>query len=161
MSNFHTPEQLNRYFEKRGGYKTALEREEEWTEDMLCTKIASYIKEHYPDVPFLFDMSGYHLSKVAASKAKAQRAEGFRIPDLLILHNSGKYGMLALEIKVKSVKLFRKDGKFVSDKHLNEQRVSLLRLRKYNQCADFGVGYVDCVKKINDYLSKGSIDYTL
>ena len=69
--------------------------------------------------------------------------------------------MLALEVKVKSTKLFRKDGKFVADKHLNEQRNSILRLRKYGQCADFAVGYVDAIGKINDYLDKGKISYIL
>lgn len=157
----HTPDQLNRYFQKRGGYKTALEREDEWSEDMLCTKIAEYLKDNYPDVLFLFDMSGYHLSQRQASKAKTQRADGFRVPDLLILKDSEKYGLLALEVKTKGTKLFRKDGKFVADKHLNEQKNSILRLRKYNQCADFGIGYVDCIKKINDYLGKGEIEYTL
>jgi hypothetical protein len=157
----HTKEQLNRYFAKQGGYKGVLEREDGWSEDMLCTKLAGYIKEHHPSVPFFFDMSGYHLSKQSASKAKSQRADGFRIPDLIILVRTEKFGMLGLEIKKKGTKLFRKDDKFVSDVHLNEQRVSILRLRNYGQCADFGVGYEDCIKKINDYLSKGEIKYTL
>jgi hypothetical protein len=157
----HTKETLDRYFAKQGGYKGVLEREDGWSEDMLCTKLAGYIKEHHPSVPFFFDMSGYHLSKQSASKAKSQRAEGFRIPDLIILVRTEKFGMLGLEIKKKGTKLFRKDGKFVSDVHLSEQRVSILRLRNYGQCADFGVGYEDCIKKINDYLSKGEIKYTL
>ena len=53
----HTPEQLSKYFIKRGGYKTSLDREDSWSEDMLCNKIANYMKEIHPDVPFLFDMS--------------------------------------------------------------------------------------------------------
>jgi hypothetical protein len=157
----HSKETLDRYFVKRGGYKSMLEREDNWSEELLCTKIADYIKDTYPSAPFFFDMSGYHLSKQAASKAKNQRADGFRIPDLIILSRSPDYGMLALEVKKKGTKLFKKDGNFVADAHLNEQRVSILRLRSYGQCADFGVGYEDCIKKINDYLSKGEIKYTL
>jgi len=154
-------ERLNRYFVKRGGYKTALERESEWSEDILCNKIALYLRENHPYVPFAFDMSGYHLSKAAASKASNQRADGFKVPDLLIFVKKPPFGMLALEVKKLGVKLYRKDGKFVADKHLNDQRNSILRLRKYGQCSDFGIGYVDCIKKINDYLSTGKIDYTL
>jgi hypothetical protein len=161
MSDFHTPEQLARYFAKRGGYKTLAEREDGWSEDMLCNNISDYLKQNHPDVPFQFDMSGYNLSITAAQKAKRQRSEGFKVPDLIIYIKKGKFGFFALEIKKKSVKLFKKDGNFVADKHLNAQRVSILRLRKYGQCADFGIGYVDSIKKINDYLDKGEIEYTL
>ena len=160
-SNFTTPEQLNRYFAKNGGYKSLLEREEKWDENMLSTKVASYIKEYHPSVPFFFDMSGYHLSKSSANKASAQRADLFKVPDLVVLVKKGNYGMLAIELKIAGTILFKKDGGFVKNAHLEGQRDSILRLRKYGQCADFGIGYKDVIEKVNSYLEKGEINYTL
>jgi hypothetical protein len=157
----HTEEQLNRYFKSRGGYKSAMEREETWTEDMVCNKIASYLKENRPNVLFFFDMSGYQLSITSAVKAKHQRADAFRVPDLMVIEKSHSYSALFLEVKTKKVKLFKKDGSFVADKHLNEQRSTLLKLREKGYCADFSLGYMDTIKKINDYLDTGKIAYTL
>jgi hypothetical protein len=160
-TKMHDKETLDKYFAKRGGYKTILEREENWSEDMLCSNVSSYLKEHRPDVPFFFDMSGYHLSKSSANKASKQRAEGFKVPDLIILVKREKFGMLAIEAKKLNTKIYKLNGELVSNIHIKDQANSIMRLRKFGQCADFGVGYVDIIKKINDYLDKGSINYLL
>jgi hypothetical protein len=154
-------ETLDRYFAKRGGYKTLLEREEGWSEDMLCNNIATYLKENHPTVPFQFDMSGYKLSQSQANKASRQRADGFKVPDLTLYVKKENYGMLAIEVKKIGTKIYRLDGKLVSNKHIISQANSIMRLRKYGQCADFGVGYADVIKKINNYLDHGGFEYLL
>lgn len=157
----HTEEQLNRYFQKRGGYRTSLEREDEWDEDMLTKKVAQYLKDVHPNVPFTCDMSGVHLTKLQAIKSAANRANLYKVPDLLVFVKKGKFGMLALELKIKGTPLFNLNGTFRKDKHRETQRDSILWMRKHGQCCDFSLGYVDTITKINDYLESGTIKYTL
>ena len=160
-SSGHTDEVLNEYFKKRGGYKTSLEREEEWNEAMLTKKVAAYLKEYHPDIPFTCDMSGVKLSISQAQQSSANRAHLYKVPDLLVFVKRPNFGMLALELKVKGTPLFKADGTFRKDKHREEQRNSILWMRKHGQCADFAVGYVDTIQKINIYLDTGEIKYTV
>lgn len=161
MSTHHSKEILDNYFKKRGGYRTSLEREETWDEAMLTKKVAEYLKTNHPTVPFTCDMSGVKLSKAQANQSAANRADLYKVPDLLVFVKKGKFGMLALELKVLKVKLFKRDGNFVKNEHLEKQRKSILWMRNHGQCADFSVGYVSTIQKINDYLEKGLINYTL
>lgn len=157
----HSQEVLDNYFKKRGGYKTSLQREDEWDEAMLTKKVSEYLKTNHPTIPFTCDMSGVNLSKAQARQSAMNRANLYKVPDLLIFVRKPNFGMLALELKKLSVRLFKKDGNFVKNQHLEEQRDSILWMRKHGQCADFSVGYVATIQKINDYLDKGQINYTL
>lgn len=155
-----TKAQLDEYFKKSGGYKTLLEREPSWSEQMLTTKIATYLKEHHPTIPFQIDMSGEALSKTAATRSSNNRAELFKMPDLTIYVKKGKYGTLMLELKKLGAHPLKKDGSLKKNEHIELQANSIKWLRLHGQLADFSVGYVETIKKINDYLSTGQIDLT-
>ena len=159
----HDISTLNRYFKntRGGGYKNKLEREEFWDEGKLCSEIADYLRTHHPTVPFFFDLSGIKMSKSGATRAVKQRAEGFRVPDLIILVKKRPFGMLALEIKKLGTTIYKRDGNIVKNEHIHEQISSIRWLRKYSQCADFGIGYMNTIKKINEYLSFGKFEYLL
>lgn len=161
MGIHQSKEILDNYFKKKGGYRTSLEREETWDEAVLTKKLSQYLKENHPTIPFTCDMSGVNLSKNQANQSSQNRANSFKVPDLLIFVKRGNYGMLALELKILKVKLFKRDGKFVKNEHLEKQRDSILWLRECDMAADFSIGYASTIQKINDYLSKGEINYTL
>lgn len=154
-------EVLNEYFKKRGGYRTSLEKEDTWDENMLTKKVSAYLKENHPDIPFTCDMSGVKLSIAQATQSSANRANFYKVPDLLIFVKKPAFGMLALELKIKKTPLFKADGTFRKDKHREDQLRSILWMRKYGQCADFAVGYVDAIQKINSYLDTGTIKYSV
>lgn len=155
-----TKAQLDGYFKKSGGYKTLLEREPSWSEQMLTGKISDYLRENYPNVPFQVDMSGEALSKSAATRSSKNRAGLFKMPDLTIYVKKGKYGCLMLELKKLSAHPLRLDGKLKKNEHIELQASSIIWLREHGQLADFSVGYVETIKKINDYLTTGQIDLT-
>lgn len=155
-----TREQLDGYFKKSGGYKTLLEREPSWSEQMLTSKIADYLREHHPSVPFQVDMSGEALSKSAAVRSSKNRAGLFKMPDLTIYVRRGEWGCLMLELKKLSAHPLKKDGTLKKNEHIELQASSIIWLRAHGQLADFSVGYVETIKKINDYLSTGQIDLT-
>lgn len=155
----HTKEQLDQYFKKQGGYKSMTDREETWSEQMLTNKIATYLREHHPTIPFQIDLSGEALSKSAAVRSSKNRAGLFKMPDLTIYVKKGEYGCLMLELKKLSAHPLKKDGKLKKNEHIELQAHSIEWLRKYGMCADFSVGYEETIKKINEYLTKGEINY--
>jgi len=149
-------DRLQRYFKKSVDKKV---REQSWTEQMLTGKVADYLREHHPSIPFQVDLSGEALSKSAAVRSAKNRAGLFKMPDLTIYVKKGDYGCLMLELKKLSAHPLKKDGTLKKNEHVELQAKSIEWLRKYGQCADFGVGYEDIINKINRYLSYGSIDY--
>ena len=155
----HTKEQLDSYFKKRGGYKNMTDREESWSEQMLTNKIATYLREHHPTIPFQVDLSGEALSKTAAVRSSKNRAGLFKMPDLTIYVKKGNYGCLMLELKKLSAHPLKKDGTLKKNEHIELQARSIEWLRKYGQKADFGVGFSDVVDKINKYLTDGEFEY--
>jgi len=160
MKNIETKEQelerVQRYFKRP---LSASLREAGWSEQQLTSKISDYLREHHPTIPFQIDMSGEHLSKSAAVRSAKNRAGLYKQPDLTIYVKKGKYGCLMLELKKLSAHPLKKDGTLKKNEHIELQARSIEWLRKYGMCSDFAVGYEDTVKKINDYLSNGEIEY--
>jgi hypothetical protein len=148
-------DRVQSYFKKP--LKASL-REENWSEQMLTGKIAQYLREHHPTIPFQIDLSGEALSKSAAVRSAKNRAGLFKMPDLTIYVKKGVYGCLMLELKKLSAHPLKKDGTLKKNEHIELQAQSIVWLRKYGQKADFGVGYEDTINKINKYLIHGDFE---
>jgi hypothetical protein len=149
-------DRLQRYFKKSVDKKV---REESWTEQMLTSKIAEYLRENHPTIPFQVDLSGEALSKSAALRSSKNRAGLFKMPDLTVYVKKGSYGCLMLELKKLSAHPLKKDGTLKKNEHIELQARSIEWLRNHGQCADFGVGYQDTINKINRYLTDGHFEY--
>ena len=149
-------ERVQSYFKKP---LKASQREENWSEQMLTSKIAEYLREHHPTIPFQIDLSGEALSKSAAVRSSKNRAGLFKMPDLTIYAKKLKYGCLMLELKKLSAHPLKKDGTLKKNEHIELQARSIEWLRKYGQKADFAVGYEDTITKINKYLVDGEFEY--
>lgn len=114
--------------------------------------VCAYIRLKYPEVIFLSDGSGLKLPKglaVKYSKMKSSRG----IPDLIILEPVDRYAGLILELKKEGTRVYLKDGYVSNNKHIQEQEDVLNRLRAKGYCALFAIGYDECVKIIDMYLS--------
>jgi hypothetical protein len=119
-------------------------------EYQICKDIALYLRLQYPKVLFHFDLAGLNLSRAQAGMMKAiQGGRGW--PDLFIAHPSkGKYGLF-IEIKAENTRLWKVRGDVVND-HIKEQMICLSFLGSLGFEADFGVGFDDCKKMIDNYL---------
>ena len=148
-------ERVQSYFKKP---LKASQREDTWSEQMLTGKVADYLREYHPSIPFQVDLSGEHLSKSAAVRSAKNRAGLYKQPDLTIYVKKGKYGCLMLELKKMSAHPLKKDGTLKKNEHIELQARSIEWLRKYGQKADFGVGYQDTIDKINKYLNDGEFE---
>lgn len=61
---------------------------------------------------------------------------------------------LFIEIKKEGTKIFLKDGEtLVADEHVREQAETLKKLRDRGYKAVFGIGFEECKKIIDEYLS--------
>lgn len=136
------------------------------TEENLHLKVCDYLRKNYPDVLFRTDFSsGMKMSPGQAAKHKKfQKSRAW--PDLFIAEsgvvkfkegdlivNLRKNGMF-LELKADDVKLYKKNGEMVANKHYREQAEMLEKLRKLGYCAEFAVGYDQAIRIITNYLGE-------
>lgn len=131
------------------------------TELELQAQVADYLRLQYPDVLFHSDFgSGIKLTKGQAVKQK--RLQGGRRawpdmfiakPKIVILDDMATYiHGLFLELKRPGVKVHRRDGELVADKHIREQEATLQELRERGYSAEFACGFDEAKKIIDGYL---------
>ena len=137
-------------------------------EESLHLRVCDFLRKNYPDVIFRTDFSsGMKMTPGQAIKHKKfQSSRAF--PDLFIaksgtveiknkeegvVANIRKNGMF-LELKSEGVKIYKKNGEIVANKHYQEQAEMLERLRTENYYAEFAIGYEDAISQITNYLGK-------
>lgn len=137
-------------------------------EEILHLRVCDYLRKNYPDVLFRTDFSsGMKMSPGQAAKHKKfQKSRAW--PDLFIAKpekdvfrdsfSGDKYfeifAGLFLELKAEGIKLYKKNGEMIANKHYREQAEMLEELRKLGYCANFAVGYEQAIRIITDYLGE-------
>lgn len=131
------------------------------TELELQMQVADYLRLQYPDVLFHSDFgSGIKLTKGQAVKQKRLQGGRRAWPDMFIAkqrtlaHDGDKYyyAGLFLELKKDGVKIRKKNGELVADKHIREQAELLEELRTEGYAAGFACGFDEAKKLIDEYL---------
>ena len=136
-------------------------------EENLHLRICDFLRKNYPDVIFRTDFSsGMKMTPGQAIKHKKfQSSRAY--PDLFIASRCTKvilkigdysvnqmlHGMF-LELKAEGVKIYKKNGEIVANKHYQEQAEMLKRLRTENYYAEFAIGYNDAIQQITNYLGE-------
>ena len=121
------------------------------SEEILHEEVARYIRFLYPKVIFNSDMSGVKLTMFQAKKAAKLRSSR-AFPDLIVYEPVDNYKGLFIELKADGVKVFKKDGSLVANKHIKEQAEMIEKLREKGYAAYFACGIDEAVKIIDDYL---------
>lgn len=115
--------------------------------------IADYMRYKHPSVIYRFDLAA-DLKLTMGQAAKHKRLQHFRgYPDLFIAQPTKKFAGLFLEIKKEGTTIFLKNGKLTADQHIREQFDMLNDLSNAGYKAEFGIGFDDCIKKIDEYLA--------
>ena len=131
------------------------------TELELQAQVADYLRLQYPDVLFHSDFgSGIKLTMGQAAKQKRLQGGRRAWPDMFIakprMISDGRYSYfkagLFLELKRPGVKVYRRDGELVADKHIREQEATLQELRERGYSAEFACGFDEAKKIIDEYL---------
>lgn len=132
-------------------------------EYQLCKQVATYLRLQYPKVLFHFDLTGLNLSKAQAGMSKAiQHSKGW--PDLFIAESRSEtiengdgsldgelFLGLFIELKAEGTKLKNKYGDYKTP-HLTEQAEMIEKLRDVGYRAEFGIGFDNVKKIIDNYL---------
>jgi hypothetical protein len=119
-------------------------------EENLQIAISNYLKLQYPSTIFTFEASGLRLPIGLAKKAKAMRSDT-GLPDLLIFEPKGKFHGLFIELKAKTI--YKKDGGYLKDDHIEDQAHLLHRLKVKGYMACFAIGFDDAKKIIDSYFN--------
>lgn len=122
-------------------------------EHQVCLAISRYLKTQYKGVIFRFDQAGYNLSMAQSAANKAIQMNDFKYPDLFITHNNSQYHGLFIEVKEPNCKVFKQDGTMYANEHRIAQNEALKALRAKGYYATFGIGFDDCKKTIDWYMS--------
>ena len=129
----------------------------------IQVELVNKIISNYPDIDFRSDLGGIRLTKGLAIQAKRlQKGRGW--PDLFIaeprLTSTNKVFMgMFIEIKDEGVDLFQKrDRTKWANEHVKEQAETLSRLRAKGYYAEFGIGFEDCWRQVQNYLSLPTVN---
>lgn len=144
------------------------------TELELQAQVADYIRLKYPSVIFHSDFgSGIKLTMGQAIRQKRLNGGRRSWPDMFIAEPKNvkaeckvitdgdvikeahfldqKYGLF-IELKKAGTRIYRKDGRLVSDAHIREQFDMLEQLRQRGYMAEFACGFDEAKKIIDEYL---------
>lgn len=127
------------------------------SEHQLYEQIARYLQLQYPYVIYRFDLAA-DLKLTAGQAAKHKRLHPTRgFPDLIIYQPARVYNYtwhgLALEIKKDGVRVRKKNGSLVSDKHIQEQAAFLRTLEDKGYYSEFVCGWEHAKATIDAYLA--------
>lgn len=131
------------------------------TELELQAQVADYIRLKYPSVIFHSDFgSGIKLTMGQAIRQKRLNGGRRSWPDMFIaeprtVRKDGDkfyYAGLFIELKKAGTRIYRKDGRLVSDAHIREQFDMLEQLRQRGYMAEFACGFDEAKKIIDEYL---------
>jgi len=123
------------------------------TEQQLAQKLSNYMQLKHPTQLFHFDTGAdiftNKTSAMRMSKLQGKNSKGH--PDFILYLPTKKYGALFIELKITSP--FKKDGTLKKNKHLETQNKYHQILRNKGYKVEFGTGFDECVKIIEDYIS--------
>ena len=131
------------------------------TELELQAQVADYIRLKYPSVIFHSDFgSGIKLTMGQAIRQKRLNGGRRSWPDMFIAEprtvkkdgDKFYYAGLFIELKKAGTRIYRKDGRLVSDAHIREQFDMLEQLRQRGYMAEFACGFDEAKNIIEEYL---------
>ena len=140
------------------------------TELELQAQVADYIRLKYPSVIFHSDFgSGIKLTMGQAIRQKRLNGGRRSWPDMFIAEPKVKtvdrstntqrfYSGLFIELKKAGTRIYRKDGRLVSDAHIREQFDMLEQLRQRGYMAEFACGFDEAKEIIDEYLGGPAIE---
>ena len=125
-------------------------------EHEMYIQIADYMRYQYPEVIYRFDLAADLKLSIGQAK-KHKRLQGRRgYPDLFVAEarslGDRYYHGLFIELKKAGTRIYRKDGRLVSDAHIREQFDMLEQLRQRGYMAEFACGFDEAKKIIDEYL---------
>lgn len=121
-------------------------------EDAIQKQLVQYIRSAYPYV--LFRGNARDAGKMSPRSGAAAKAlgQGRAWPDIVVYHAAGPYHGLFIELKKDRSDVYRKDGRIVADRHIQDQRDRLCDLHAAGYYADFAFGLREAIELVDWYM---------
>ena len=125
-------------------------------EKKLSHMVAEFLARQYPNVIFRFDVAAdMKMTMYQASQIKNKLLHKRGYPDLFIAKAKGKHHGLYIELKKDRSEVFKKDGSYKKNEHIEQQVKMHKILRDEGYKVEWGLGFDDTIKKIRDYMNIG------
>jgi hypothetical protein len=121
-------------------------------EAQIHSAICDYLRLQYPSVIFTSEAGGIYTNITQARLIKRTRSS-VGIPDLMIFEPKAEYCGLFLEIKADGTNIYKKNGEFVKNEHLNNQREVIQKLINKGYACFFVIGFDNAKQIIDHYMS--------
>jgi hypothetical protein len=126
-------------------------------EEHIAIKLSQYIKAQYPKLIFRNDFGAdTRLSKTQRRRQKALQMVDKGYPDYFIAEAKNGYHGMYIELKKRYSDVFKKDGTFKKDEHIETQHKMHERLRAKGYYVVFGLGFDHAKLQLDNYM-KGKI----
>lgn len=130
---------------------TKIRRKPQHLEYELQKQVCQYLNYRYPKVLYMSDtVASVKLTMQQSVRNKSIQKRFFKTPDLIIFQPTILHFGMFLELKIESP--FLKDGVSPKSEHISGQQKTINDLRSLGYYANFGVGFDDCKKQIDEYL---------
>lgn len=118
----------------------------------LQKQVCKYLDLRFPFALYLSDtVASVKLTMAQAIRNKAIQKDGFKCPDLIILHPKGNYHGLFIELKSKPI--YKRSGELLKNEHVIGQQRTIEDLNALKYFAAFAVGFDEAKKIIDNYFS--------
>lgn len=121
-------------------------------EESIHIQLCAYVRAKYPNAIFTSESSGIRLTMGQAVKAKKLRSSS-KLPDFWLAEPRGIFCGLFLELKRSKDDIFRKDGSYKQEAHIQGQLAVINRLIEKGYCASFAGGLSYAILQVDYYMS--------
>ena len=121
------------------------------SEKTVHKQIVLFIKWHYPKVIFHTDFAAGNKMTIGQAVQNKELQSGKGFPDLFNAHPKNGYSGLFLEVKSCLSKVYKKDGNYIKNEHIQAQAEMLDNLNAAGYKAEFGCGFDHCKSIITEY----------
>ena len=136
--------------------KMKIERPElkKQTELSVHNQVCKYLKAQYPNVMFLSDFAaGMKMSIGMATRQNVQKSD-HAFPDIMVFEPRNGYHGLFIEVKRDDSIFYSGTRAIKSNQHVKDQQDCIFNLLAKGYMADFGCGFDECKKIIDNYLNQ-------
>ena len=119
----------------------------------IATNIAKWLRTQYPKVIYRYDIADMKLTIPQRNRMKALQGETRGYPDLFLAEPKNGFHGLYVELKKDYASVFKKDGSYKKDDHIQEQAEFHKVLRDKGYQVVWGLGFEDTKDKIKEYMS--------
>jgi hypothetical protein len=121
------------------------------SEDEVHKAVVRYLKLN--GIDFKSDHEAGRKRNVWEQQRIKSMQSGRGWADLFLPYPNSKYSGMFLELKKDGARVYLKNGKLSTEKHIQEQASFLRRMAERGYYANFAIGADDAIKQINTYLS--------